>query len=308
MNRTLLALVCLGLASGCTVMVNSKARSLQETPFATQAMKGSVTEATTCVGRYWQKFASQGKFWEVTTGAYEVSVESNNGGQALVGPIIQFEDRSGTTFGLAYVHPVFKSDDPRRTVTLKAFEACKVFGPAAANPPTVPAGKGRTDAGSAVSGGASKSEGGATASANVSTQFDRFKEQTDVSLRPATVKLDGTVQLFAFASIEKGGKFSGAMLTLSSYNREWEYLKCHSAYWLADGVPIEMPAATHEGNVKTGGVVEQAIINGVSIGSLTVLADAQQIEFKLCNNAQVVDAATHDDLRVFVSKIRELSK
>jgi hypothetical protein len=139
MNIKLLLATTLVLESGCAVMMNTKSAALATPPFATEQLQGSVTDATACVGRYWQSFASRpesksmwgGSFWEVATGAYEVSVSTNNGGQPTIGPVIEFEDRSGKTFALAYVQkfPPGFYEGERRSVTMQAFAACKAKTP-----------------------------------------------------------------------------------------------------------------------------------------------------------------------------------
>jgi len=135
MKMKLLALMALVLASGCTTITNTRSAVLDAPPFATEQLQGSVTEATACVGRYWLTFARRpeslsmwgGSYWEVTAGAFEVSIYSHNGGQPVISPVIEFEDRNGKTFGLAYTQklPGGFYDAERRSVTQQAFAACK---------------------------------------------------------------------------------------------------------------------------------------------------------------------------------------
>jgi hypothetical protein len=129
------AFALLVLESGCAVMMNTRSAALDTPPFATEQLQGSVADATACVGRYWQAFARRpesksmwgGSYWEVTTSAYEVSIATNNGGQAAIGPVIEFEDRNGKTFAQAYVQKFPKGfyESERRSVTQQAFAACK---------------------------------------------------------------------------------------------------------------------------------------------------------------------------------------
>jgi hypothetical protein len=121
------------LASGCAVVMNTKSAALETPPFATEHLQGSVADASACVGHYWQSFARRpesksmwgGSYWEVTSSAYEVSVATNNGGQPLIGPVIEFEDRNGKTFALAHCQGRLVADKDRRSVTQEAFAACK---------------------------------------------------------------------------------------------------------------------------------------------------------------------------------------
>jgi hypothetical protein len=104
--------------------------TLQEPPFAVAEMKGSVTEATRCVGRYWQKEAADlGYFWNVYVYSYQVQVTGVINEAGHVEPaslVIEFSENNGKTLAEAHVHHVFGDGNIRRTITVKAFDACKV--------------------------------------------------------------------------------------------------------------------------------------------------------------------------------------
>ena len=126
MFRYLSTALAIAILSGCSFGIVTETRTLQEPPFVVVQMRGDITEATRCVGRYWQNAASQlGSFWNVSTHSYQVRVQGPGAGTPPIGLVIDFQDQSGKTFALAHVHPIFPTDDPRRTVTVKALNACK---------------------------------------------------------------------------------------------------------------------------------------------------------------------------------------
>jgi len=127
MNRTLIpVLLCAVFCCGCSVGIVTPTRTLNEPPFAVEQMHGDITEAVRCVGRYWQCEATQlGSLWNVTTESYQVKVHGPGAGTPPIGLVIDFQDRSGKTFAYAHMHPIFPNNDARRTVTLKALDACK---------------------------------------------------------------------------------------------------------------------------------------------------------------------------------------
>lgn len=97
-----------------------------EQPFAVVRMRGDVTDATRCVGRYWQKSAIQmGVFWNVETGSYQVRVKSLGGEAPSIGLVIEFDTINGKSTASAYIHPAFPQNSRLRTVTLEALEACR---------------------------------------------------------------------------------------------------------------------------------------------------------------------------------------
>jgi len=113
--------------SGCAVGIVNKTSTLLEQPFAVVMMRGNVTEATRCVGRYWQKEAlDRGVMWNVNINSYQVEVAGPHlgGGAPPIGLVIDFEEIKGETVARAYCHRIFPENNPRRTVTLTALNAC----------------------------------------------------------------------------------------------------------------------------------------------------------------------------------------
>jgi hypothetical protein len=112
---------------GCQTI--NKSSTLKEPPFATVQMKGTPSEAATCVGRYWQSEIGQNGSWQIWTLSNQVVVA----GPGLdycprsrhIGLVVEFQDQGGKTIALAHCHNAISKDEPQRTVTLKALDACK---------------------------------------------------------------------------------------------------------------------------------------------------------------------------------------
>jgi hypothetical protein len=117
--------------TGCQTI--NKSSTLEEPPFATVQMKGTPSEAATCVGQYWQSEIGKNlsDSWKVWTLSYQVVVAAPSyEGQCKcktpnIGLVVEFEDQDGKTIALAHCHHALSKDEPQRTVTLKALEACK---------------------------------------------------------------------------------------------------------------------------------------------------------------------------------------
>jgi hypothetical protein len=111
---------------GCSYGVLTKSSTLMEKPFAVVTMRGNITEATRCVGRYWQNYSIQegGSWWRVQVESYQVIVTGPSG--EAIGLVIDFEEIEGKTMARAHVHHAFSQTDTRRTVTLKALDFCRL--------------------------------------------------------------------------------------------------------------------------------------------------------------------------------------
>ena len=148
------------------------------------------------------------------------------------------------------------------------------------------------------------------AQAGVTTSFDKFKRETVISLEPDKHRIDGTVQLIAYATVGPGPEkqYRGTLVDLVAVNRDWRYLECHSTHWLADGVPVQMPPADHEGRVSGTIVVEGVYSLNVSWASLVQIASAKKVEYEICNDEYVLDSVTQAGLRTFITKIQQAMK
>lgn len=89
----------------------------------------------------------------------------------------------------------------------------------------------------------------------------------------------------------------GAMLLFTiDHPGPWEYLQCHRVDILADGVPVPLRAASHEGNVRSGGVVEQISMD-VPQRSIAQMASASVLRLRICNDEYRADPELQSWLR-----------
>lgn len=127
MMRILLLAIGFMFLPGCQTI--NKASTMKEPPFATVQMKGTPSDAATCVGRYWQSAIGQDKSWQIWTLSNQVVVagpgESYCPRSRHIGLVVEFEDQGGKTIAQAHCHNAISKREPHRTVTLKALDACK---------------------------------------------------------------------------------------------------------------------------------------------------------------------------------------
>lgn len=128
MNYKVKIIILAVLLSGCAVAYISETATLMEKPFAVVTMNGDVTQATRCIGRYWQTWAvnTGGKTWNVITDSYQVRVIGPSGaGTPPVGLVVDVDVINGKTVAKAHIHSIFLENDYRRTITLEALDSCK---------------------------------------------------------------------------------------------------------------------------------------------------------------------------------------
>ena len=128
MKKMILLLLALPL-TGCAIGIVNSSSTLNEKPFATVEMAGDITQASRCVGRYWENATKTdlNDLWEVRTYSYQVEVSGVHLGQGRppVGLVIDFQEQDGKTIAYAHISRLFKSDKDRIETTRKALAACK---------------------------------------------------------------------------------------------------------------------------------------------------------------------------------------
>ena len=138
----------------------------------------------------------------------------------------------------------------------------------------------------------------------VSVQPDRFDGHTKIVA--VTHGPDNVPQLMLFASV-KDHKLQIVSLSIQSSSKEWKYLRCHSVKWLIDGKPVDLGIPEHQGDVSLGGVTE-SVTFPFSMAKLNLLAKAEKIEFKICNDEITLDDTDVIEISNFKTAILEATK
>lgn len=115
----------------------------------------------------------------------------------------------------------------------------------------------------------------------VTTEYDRFKNQTEAKL--TRVDIGSGFNLTAYylmpGSTPSLPDMVGFLLSHSS--TDWEYLRCSDVSMLADGAPVEVQDAQHDGTVGRGYVIEYITFH-LSVSTLLRLTRAKQIDLRVC--------------------------
>lgn len=94
-----------------------------------------------------------------------------------------------------------------------------------------------------------------------------------------------------------GGSMRGGAALLMTFSFQgWQYLDCHSVDILADGIPVETLAATHDGQVGYAGSVTETVGTGLTRSSLMLMSAATENRVRICNTVYRLDASTAHDL------------
>ncbi len=144
--------------------------------------------------------------------------------------------------------------------------------------------------------------------AQVQIKPDPFTETTTVTVQP---RPNGGAPMFRALAIREmvDATPEAPLIVLSfasvSYDG-WRYLDCHPLYVLADGAPVELGDAEHKGVVEEGYVIEFVSVR-VNLPTLSKLANARAVTFKLCNDVLPLNATDMQDLRDFLAALRPAS-
>jgi len=114
--------------TGCSVGLVNMETTLREQPFAVEQMQGSVTEATRCVSRHWQKSVlPAGIWWKANPESLPIIVSGVGIGrwEPPVSLVIDFGEVDGKTLARAYLHRSFSKKDERQAVTTQSLAACR---------------------------------------------------------------------------------------------------------------------------------------------------------------------------------------
>lgn len=144
----------------------------------------------------------------------------------------------------------------------------------------------------------------------VVVETDRFTGRTKISYQP-TPKSDPSgldLILLSVVEPEKPLDAQAVSITLATSSDGWKYLDCHRLDWLADGKPVMVGDAEHEGSVLDGGGVLEMIGVYTDAKRFGQLARAQSVEYRLCNDEVQMSPAHSSAIRDFYAKLQEASK
>lgn len=118
--------------------------------------------------------------------------------------------------------------------------------------------------------------------------YNRFRDATTVAI-PLPID-QGRAKEFNVLARGKGktlGSDAKLAISLVFAESEWRFLECHTVDVLADGKPVEVGEATHEGKVVDGGVLELVVVP-LTRPALDVLSTATMIELQVCREEFVL--------------------
>jgi hypothetical protein len=150
----------------------------------------------------------------------------------------------------------------------------------------------------------------------IEVKHDRFTKGVTVQTKPHGSSSRPSLFLFAvLGGIPQVSIVEGRMIfkmtpsvTIQLWSMShtgWQYLSCHSLYWLVDGKSFPLPQPRHEGDAESGYVLEFLEIKDVEVSQIETLAKAKRVEYKVCSDEFVVSPAEMNDLRTFHKKITD---
>jgi hypothetical protein len=128
-------------------------------------------------------------------------------------------------------------------------------------------------------------------------ETDRFTGVRSIDYQDA-VSLD-SASVSSYVKVGAGKEEFFSIISIYS-DDSWQYLRCRSTHWLADGQPLKMADAVHDGTAMRGGVVEH-LIQRMTKQQMQALAKATTVEFKICNDEYRLSPAQHDGLRKVIT-------
>jgi hypothetical protein len=96
------------------------------------------------------------------------------------------------------------------------------------------------------------------------------------------------------------------LVSVNRSSSEWQYLRCHTLDFLADGRPVPLPEARHDGNVRSGGVYESVQVH-VPVDTLERLARAATVRGRVCADEFSLYPSQIRTIRDFVARWHRIS-
>lgn len=127
-RSSMVVLSILIIFTGCSFGFVNKETTMKEQPFAVETMHGDVTEATRCVGLYWQKSLLPARvWWKMNPESLPILASGTGIGrrEPPVSLVIDFNEVDGKTIARAYMHRSISTKDERRDITVQSLAACR---------------------------------------------------------------------------------------------------------------------------------------------------------------------------------------
>ncbi len=138
----------------------------------------------------------------------------------------------------------------------------------------------------------------------VRVRYDNIDDETTVSLGGVFVAGDGLQfgGLYVMAGkVPRRPKLASLHLMVES--ESWQYLKCNTLTLLVNGTRVPFGEAKHDGDVGGKGVIEQMFWT-VPVETLLRIANAKDIEGKLCGTPLAFSESAHTAWRDFASRMK----
>ena len=130
-----------------------------------------------------------------------------------------------------------------------------------------------------------------SAVAQVEVKYDEAEKQTVVKTPDRDPTKAPQVQLLAIkeeVAADPTAKTIAIMFV--SKSQDYQYLKCNAVHASVDGKPMAVGESEHEGEARTGSVVEYVTLQ-VDLKTLNTLAKASAVKFTVCNDSVQLSAA-----------------
>lgn len=121
--------------------------------------------------------------------------------------------------------------------------------------------------------------------AELTVEFDRFKNNTVMSIKPDVRKIRSSPQISVFTTYPGQKPIVPPIFAVTFWkvNSSWQYLKCHTANMLIDGLPAKLPDSRHDGDVGNGYVTERISLM-LPFDTMRQIASSKVTEIRLCND------------------------
>jgi hypothetical protein len=138
----------------------------------------------------------------------------------------------------------------------------------------------------------------------ITEEYDRFKDQTVVTLRPRGAEfLRGRSLAWSYL-------FSGnepalpevVLLTVFSGGDTWKYIDCHDLSILVDDNHAMNLPSDWDGQVEDNGDVGEWVMVGLAIDEFLEIVNATKVELKLCNDEFALSSDQMEALRDVASR------